>query len=139
MDTATLSICGAGGTIEVFLSRRDLGNPHRPRNGTIATVRLSDARMTIQPPGTAQSDNGGPVDRAWAAYNKASLDEMNGILGLVRDQVMEHCSGTWPAEWAPSLYAGCTMCRCTPGLVGDQQLTIGGHVIDLHITDERRA
>jgi hypothetical protein len=139
MDSVMLKVRGPGGTVEVTLRQRDYGDPYGPRDGTIARIRLSEPRMTVPMPDSTQSDHGGPLDQAWAARNEAELDEMRGILTLAKDRVTSRCSGMWPGEWTPSLNAGCSMCTCSPGLVGDQTLTINEHVIDLYITDKRKA
>jgi hypothetical protein len=131
----TLTIRSASGSVTVVLQPRDMGNPHGPRHGSIATIRLDAAAVAVPMPASADSDGGGPNDRAWAAYHKAELDAMHAVLAIVLPAVRDRSdNGIIPGTWTPSRNAGCSMCPCTPGLVGDTKITIGGHVTDLHIT-----
>jgi hypothetical protein len=130
---------GGAGIIEVILRYRDFGDPFGPKHGTIALIGYNSSRCRVrQPDDDGMSDNGGPKDQAWARFRQAELDLMLEILELAKPRIMEYCTGTWPAQWTQDRNAGCSSCPCTPGLVGDKRIKIGEHVIDLHITDNRR-
>jgi hypothetical protein len=89
-------------------------------------------------PGSFDSDGGGPLDQAWAAYNEAELDAMHALLAVVMPRVQARTDdGIVPGTWTPDRNAGCSMCPCSPGLAGDARITIGGQVVDLHITQGR--
>jgi hypothetical protein len=63
------------------LSRRNrAANPDGPRRGSTARVRLDPAAIRAPIPGSFDSDDGGPLDQAWAAYDKAEADLMKALV-----------------------------------------------------------
>jgi hypothetical protein len=135
-DPLELTVHVEGRPVNVELSRRNrAANPNGPRRDSIARIRLDPAAISAPMPGNFDSDGGGPVDQAWTAYSKAEADLMKALVNAAMPVIQARSDdGIIPATWALDRNAGCSICPCSPGLVGNTRITIDGHVVDLHIT-----
>jgi hypothetical protein len=135
----TFSVPAGRGAIEVTLMTRSWSGPSfGPERESVAIITFNGAFTGVPRPESGDCDQGGPLDQAWAAYNRAELGEMLAILGLIGAGVRNRAdNGVIPDNWVPDRHAGCSLCPCTPGLRGDKRITVRGAVMDLHVDDHR--
>ena len=131
LNTEEFEVDTPAGPVTVRIMDRWYGSDS-PKGGTAATVETKPERITPPRPATHDSDNGGPVDQAWKAYNAAGIAEMRLILDAALPAILTRVEGE-PGEWTYSRYAMCSVCPCTPGLVAEQRLRRNGRTADIWI------